>query len=300
MTRLDRRTTRSADGTPIAYRVSDLAPRTRTLVLAGGLGASHVAWQPQIDYLASRFRVVTWDYRGLFGAEPGPCARGAASTSVARYDLRTQLADLQAVLATAGVDKLVLMGWSGGVRLALEAAHALGDRVEALVLIGGNAGAIFRGLKWACAAHRGLSKLAGWQPGTGTAPERLRRSRLARRLMASWLERLGLAGTAIPAATLDPIIEAFLEVDFDAYVATLAALSTREAFPLLGVLRVPTLVLCGQDDPLMPPATAHEMARKIPCSEVMVVRGGRHYLGLEYPDLVNLRIERFLQDAHLC
>ena len=292
MTQLDQRTTRSADGTPIAYRVSALAPRARTLMLAGGLGASHLAWQPQIEYLADRFRIVTWDYRGLF-ARPG-------TSPILRYDLDAQLADLCAVLDTAGVDRLVLMGWSGGVRLALEAAHLLGERVEALVLIGGNAGPTFRWLQRAGRLYRAHQRIRDRGATALPLPAWLRRSRLARNILARWLEQLGLAGAAIAEGPFDQIIEAFLEVDLDAYVATLDALSTHEAYPLLGTLRMPALVLCGQDDPLMPAALAHEMARKIHSSEVMVVRGGRHYLGLEYPDLVNLRIERFLQDAGLC
>ncbi|MBW2527911.1 MAG: alpha/beta hydrolase, partial [Deltaproteobacteria bacterium] len=52
-------------------------------------------------------------------------------------------------------------------------------------------------------------------------------------------------------------------------------------------------------DPFTPPALAHRIARQIPDSEVLVVPGGRHFVCLEFPDLVNLRLEQFLQDTGL-
>ena len=76
--------------------------------------------------------------------------------------------------------------------------------------------------------------------------------------------------------------------------ATLAALGTSAVLGRAHRLRAPALVLSGQDDVRMPPALVHQLARRIPRSEVAVIRGAGTRLAAELPDLVNLRLERFL------
>ena len=75
-----------------------LAAASRSVVRAGPLGR--------------RFRVLTWDYRGLY-ASAAPRRRDALAMS-------HQVADLVALLRHARVDAPLLMGWSMGVQLALE------------------------------------------------------------------------------------------------------------------------------------------------------------------------------------
>ncbi|MBK7975953.1 MAG: alpha/beta hydrolase [Deltaproteobacteria bacterium] len=61
-------------------------------------------------------------------------------------------------------------------------------------------------------------------------------------------------------------------------------------------VRVPTLIVAGEKDPFTPPAVAWEMHREIRGSEILVVPNGTHVAQVEHPDLVALRIEKFLSD----
>ena len=58
------RTLAREDGVTIAYFCIGDGPRT--LLLANGLGGRFYAWEPLVRALQHGFRLVTWDYRGLF------------------------------------------------------------------------------------------------------------------------------------------------------------------------------------------------------------------------------------------
>ena len=59
---------------------------------------------------------------------------------------------------------------------------------------------------------------------------------------------------------------------------------------------VPTLVILGDKDSVTPRVSAEPLAKQIPHVEVFVVRQGTHFVLLEFPELINLRIEKFLRE----
>jgi len=94
------------------------------LLLSNSLGTSFDMWGHQLGALISRFRVVLYDIRGHFGAEPpaGP------------YSLDTLGGDVIAVLNHAGIERAHVVGLSlGGLTAQWLGIHAP-ERVGRLVL----------------------------------------------------------------------------------------------------------------------------------------------------------------------
>jgi pimeloyl-ACP methyl ester carboxylesterase len=112
----------SADGTTIGYDISGRGP----LLIAVAGATQYRAVDPGTAHLASLlaadFQVVIYDRRG----------RGASSYTEP-YAVAREVEDI-AALITAHGGRACLYGMSSGAVLALEAAAALGDRVEGLVL----------------------------------------------------------------------------------------------------------------------------------------------------------------------
>ena len=80
-------------------------------------------------------------------------------------------------------------------------------------------------------------------------------------------------------------------------VVTLRALRDRpDSTPLLGQIRIPVLVVAGDDDQITPPAGMQEMARAIPGARFMLIPEAGHLSPLEQPEPVNRAIERFLDE----
>lgn len=78
------------------------------------------------------------------------------------------------------------------------------------------------------------------------------------------------------------------------YLAQLYAISFWTGVPWLWTLRQPTLVLAGDDDPIMPVANARILARLIPNARLEVICGGGHLFLLERPSEIAAVVADFL------
>jgi pimeloyl-ACP methyl ester carboxylesterase len=107
----------SADGTPIAYRVSGAGD---AIVLVHGTGTSSADWAFVAPLLRDRFTVVTMDRRGRGKSGDGP-----------EYAMEREADDVLAVLDAVGAEFLV--GHSYGALCSILAAKRM-DRLRRLVL----------------------------------------------------------------------------------------------------------------------------------------------------------------------
>ncbi|MBL8056365.1 MAG: alpha/beta fold hydrolase, partial [Anaerolineales bacterium] len=81
----------------------------------------------------------------------------------------------------------------------------------------------------------------------------------------------------------------------DGIVSALAALRDRpDSTPRLAEITVPTLVIHGTDDQLIPPAEAEKMAAGIPGAALRLIAGAGHLLNLEQPAAFNAAVSDFM------
>jgi 3-oxoadipate enol-lactonase len=104
----------------IRWRLEGSGP---AIVLLHGWALDLDYWNLVVPLLASRFSVLRFDRSG-FGLSDGP------------PDIHRNVADLEALLQQAGIERAVLVGMSQGARLAIHFALAHPARVRALVLDG--------------------------------------------------------------------------------------------------------------------------------------------------------------------
>lgn len=282
MTSLVERRAVSGDGAPVRYFASGGPESAPTLILANWLCGRTGDWERQISYLGDRFRVIGWEYRGLFSNHLPTPDRG----------LDTHLADLDAILTAEGVTSASIAGWSTGVLMALGACRRWPGRIDSLVLLNGAPGR-----PTASARPRLGPLLAKLAPLAASAHGP------SRNLVLGHTDRIG-RWLAAP-SRLDPnvvarIVEDVLAVDARGCVATLEGLATVDAAPWLPDIHIPALVIAGGRDRLTPAPLAHAMARQLPNSELTIVAEGGHFLCLEFPELIALRLEQFYRGAGLC
>ncbi len=273
---------RSADGTLIASYRAGRGPRR--IVMAPGLGTPFLTWHYLIEDLGERFTLVTWDPRGTYGSEV-PADRS-------RLGVEDHVSDMVAVCRDAGFDRFVLGGWSMGVEVALEYAHRFPAQVEALVLIAGTYEHILDtalGLPGGGAVARGLLRLARLLvPWVGPVVFLALGSNATLRL-------LGRAGMLMNNAEFFAgMVREFRHLDFRTYLRMIERLDEHSAAPYLGEIGVPALIVAGSEDRVTPWTTMEALHRAIPGSEFFLVPNGTHYVLVEYPEVVNLRIRAFL------
>lgn len=282
---VEERRVASFDGTDIAYHVAGEGP---PVLLANGLGGSWKAWTHQIRYFRDRYRFLSWDQRGLYRSAI-PADRGA-------LDICAHARDGLAVLDSEKVEKVAILGWSMGVQVALEIWRRAPHRVASIVLINGVAGK-----PWDTIANvPTVGRLAPYLLATlRKMPELV--GGVTRKLTSwddtpLWAKRLGIAAGTLDVKIFRELAGSFSDVDMGIYVHTLQQIGEHDAHDVLPTIRVPLLMVAGGKDLMTPRSAAERIAREVPGAELLVVPGGTHYLAVEYPELLNLRIERFLRE----
>jgi poly(3-hydroxyalkanoate) depolymerase len=241
---------------------------TRTpLLLANGLGASLELLQPFVDALDPAVEVIRYDAPGV-GGSPLP-----------RVPYRLpRLARLVAgLLDRLGHRTVDLLGISWGGGLAQQFALCHRDRCRRLVLAATATGTLMvPGRPWVLA--RMVTPRRHLDPG------------YAERVAAD------LYGGTIRA---DPGTARALLHDRTrvgprrGYLYQLAAGAGWSSLPLLPWIRQPTLLLAGDDDPIVPLVNARIMRRLLPDAELHVYHGGHLGLLTEAAELAPV-VDRFL------
>ncbi len=283
------------DGTELAVYEVGSGPGP-VLVLANGLGGNLDAWQYFIDYFSPNHRILSWDYRGLYNS--GPCSGGGSD-----YTVATQAADMRCVLEHFGVKSAICVGWSMGVQVCFEFYRHHPERVLGLLLINGTFG---RPFATAFAPVLGNSPLVPLVPAVMRAVESVSHlaapaqpyaQKLARtRTSLKVLKMLGLVSDSLAEDVFLELAGEVAGLDMPRYMATLNSLGDHCAQAVLPQVQVPTLIVTGDRDLFTPIAQSRHMAAQIRGAELLVIPSGTHYTPLEFPELIHLRVSKFLRE----
>lgn len=274
----------ASDRRELAYYAIGSGP---ALLFANGLGASWRGFHNQLLHLASRYRCLVWDYRGLFGE------RGHADGACA---VEEHAADALAILDSEGAERAAIVGWSLGVQVALQLFAFAPDRIAALALVSGSSNA-----GWSrSAAAPGLRRL---YPGAldlfARAPSLV--SRLVRAggrspELVSWARRIGLVGKGADPELVAELARELARLDMGTLLTTLRTMGELDLSDVLSTVDVPTLVIGGDRDPFMSRAQLERTAQSIAGSECLVLSGASHYVLIDHAEHVNLRLDKFFAE----
>jgi pimeloyl-ACP methyl ester carboxylesterase len=203
--------------------------------------------------------------------------------------------DLQAVLAETGIERAACIGWSMGAQVLLELYDRAPESITHLVFVNGTFGRPFE-TEAVPLATRLIPRIVQQVHRHHRASSKLlqRATRWPETLL--WMKRLGLIGSTLDAELFRDMAAEFSELDLELYLRLLRSLGDHDAARVLPKIDVPTLVIAGERDAFTPRQIAEHMAMRIRGSELLMVRGATHYTAVEYPELVNLRIEKFFRE----
>lgn len=263
------------DGVLLHYEDEGAGP---PIVLVHGWSMSGLAFAPQRARLSSSHRVVAPDLRGHGRS---PCERETPQA------IEDHARDLRALFLQLDLSGAMLVGWSMGAQVALEALPALQGRLHALALI---------------AATPRFTRGEGWDHGLPAAAVRALSARLARRPEAAL--RSFFEGIFAPAelddgerARIWAALAASPPIDPAAARAGLDALVAADQRPKLAEVRVPTLLVHGDRDAICLPAASAWAQDRIPGARRWVLPGVGHAPQLSRPDPVTDALARFLSEA---
>lgn len=275
----------SFDGTEIAIQLR--GPQSApAVILCNGLGGTFEAFRYVYNNLGERYRIVCWDYRGLY--------RSGRPRDLTTLAVPYQCRDLAAILDAEKIDRFVLVGWSMGVQVAFEMARTHQGRIAGIVAMNGTYGTPFRTAL--------ASRLARYiiPPALTVMKSNANLFSRASKVALGWdglipaMARFGLVSWDIDEEAMRDVAQDFKTLDFAIYSDTLRLLGEHDARDLLSKLRTPVLIVTGDRDLMTPVFTARKMSRLIHGSRLVVIAGGSHYTPIEYPHIIDDEMRRFL------
>ncbi|MFC7114330.1 alpha/beta fold hydrolase [Natronoarchaeum sp. GCM10025703] len=240
-----------------------------TVVFIEDVGFGAWLWGWQNDALAGPFETLVWDLRGT----------GRSDAPEGPYTVSQLTADLEAVLADHGVDTAHLVGCGLGGMVALDYAQRH-SRAETLTLIGASPGGEDADLRTdrledafaprddeaALAASLEAVVSSGFREDHPEAIERI----------AAW--------------------RAEDDADRAAWQAQAAAFENYEHRDPLYETTLPTMVIHGEDDEIVPFSNAELLDRELPSSELEPAPEAGHLVGVERATGVNDLLTGVIED----
>src|SRR5579859_1277167 len=240
----------------------------KPLLLIMGLGYPSTMWYRSLPELSASYRVIVFDNRGT----------GKSDVPSGPYPIATMASDALEVLHAAGENSAHVFGASMGGMIAQEFTLQYPGAVRSLIL-----GCTY----------------CGGSEAVQAAPE----------VGAMLVNRGSLTGdelleVAVPIVYAPQTPRARIEEDFDVrrklptdpagYMAQLQGIMAWGSYSRLGQIGVPTLIVHGDCDRLVPPENAQILHNAIKGSDMVIIHNASHIMMTDQPEAVSAAVMPFL------
>ena len=239
-----------------------------SVILSHSLGSSLVMWNPQMKALEPHFQVLRYDIRGHGRSEAPPGA----------YTLELLGEDAVALLDVLEIEKVHWVGLSMGGMIGQSVALNYPKRLQSLALC---------------------------DTGAAIAPE----------AQPIWQERIDAVREKGVESQLEPTIERwftpsflklnpyilgvirkeFLATPAQGYLGCIYAIRKLNYLDRLSIIKIPALIMVGEDDPGTPVSASEAIHQRIPSSKLVIIKSARHLSNVEQSEVFNTNLLTFLK-----
>ena len=234
------------------------------IVFLHGVGSDKSVWRPQLDHFAAERRAIAFDYPGYGNSDPAP-----AGTTRDDY-----AAAILAAMRELGIERAHVCGLSLGGVVAIAMHAAAAERCASLIL---------------------ADTFAEHPDGPGIHDRSVAASDNLRALAEARVDVL-LAQPADPAVRRE-VVETMARIDPAAYRIGAEAVWLADQGERAHAIRVPTLVLCGSEDTVTPPALSLALTQLVPGARSELIEGAGHISNLEQPEAFNALVAAFVRSV---
>lgn len=246
----------------------------KAIIFVHGFPYDHMMWKEQIKTFSQNYYCVAYDIRGL----------GQSPAGDGQFTMESFVDDLEMIIDEMKLDKPILCGLSMGGYISLRALERMPDKFSAAIL---------------CDTKSEADNNEG----------KLKR--------AAGIKRINTEGLA-------PFTKDFITNCFGDYFkhnkkeelkgiietssqynpagvkgCLLAMLGRTDTTANLEKINIPTLLICGEEDALTPPAVMKEMFYKMKNAELVEIKNTGHMTPIENPEEVTNAIFAFLKKNNL-
>ena len=233
------------------------------LVLVPGLMCDHTVWQPLLPFFDT-----------------------AQTCQMIDHQSANSLSQMAQQLLDASPPKFVLAGHSMGGRVALEVLRMAPERVAGVALMDTGYLAKVEGPAGELEVNKRLVLLE------------IAQSSGIRAMAAEWVKGMVHPSRLADNELIENILKMFETKNSDIFARQLLALIFRkDATDVLKTIRIPTLILCGEQDAWSPPSQHEEMLHFVPHATLSVIANAGHMSTMEKPKEVAAAMNNWLSQC---
>ncbi len=243
--------------------------KNKAIIFVHGFPYDHTMWKAQIDELSEKYFCVTYDIRGL----------GESPVDDGQYTMESFVDDLESIMTELKLEKPILCGLSMGGYISLRALERMEEKFSAVILCDtrsesdNNEGKLKRAAAIKRINKEGLAPFAKdfITNCFGDDYKQNHKSEFENQIAkSSSFNPVGVKGSL------------------------LAMLGRNDTTEYLSKIKIPALVICGENDALTPTSVMKAMAEKINGAKFVVIKNSGHMSPIENPEEVNKALRDFL------
>ena len=247
---------------------------SKTILFVHGFPFDHTMWQTQVDEFSKDYLCISYDIRGL----------GESPAGDGQFTMESFVDDLEIILEELKPSKPILCGLSMGGYLSLRAVERMQETFSAAILCDTRSEADNNEGK--------LKRAAGIK--------RINKEGLAPFAKDFITNCFGDDFKQNKKEELQKIIEKSSQFNpVGVKGCLLAMLSRTDTTISLSNIKLPTLIICGEQDALTPPPVMRDMFHRINNADFVEIPKAGHMTPIENPQMVNKAIRDFLVKNNL-
>ena len=256
----------SANGIQINYELTG-RKEAPVVMLSHSLASSMVMWNPQLNPLESHFQVLRYDMRG----------HGDSEAPDGAYTLELLAADAIALLDALDIDSVHFVGLSIGGMIAQGLGLDHGDRLNSLTL---------------CDTSAIMPAEA--QPILQERIDAARENGMADQVDGTLERWFTPAYLKANPPEVEMIRRQIVATPLAGYIGCSEALKGLNYLDRLSAIKLPTLIMVGEEDPGTPVAASEAIQQRISGSQLVILPSARHLSNIEQAGAFNESLLKFL------
>jgi len=243
------------------------------IIFIHGFPFNKSMWNLQVKELKDNYRVITYDIRG----------HGNSGTGDEVFSMDLFVNDLICLMDALKVDKAILCGLSMGGYIALNAIENYPERFNALILSDTQ-----------CTADTPEAKEKRIK-----AIESISKTGVEKYADESIKNLFASESFTLRKEEITDVRGMIVKTSEQSLCNTLNALSVREeTCSKLSEIKVPVLIMAGEEDKITPPAAARFMHEKISGSFLKIIENAGHLSNMENPVGFNIQLKKFIASVY--
>lgn len=245
--------------------------KDRTIIFLHGFPYDHTMWNAQIAALSENFYCIAYDMRGL----------GDSSVGDGQFTMELFVDDLEMLINELRVEKPIICAFSMGGYIALRALERMEEKFSAVILCDTVSNADNDEAKLVrsdairhinAQGTSSFSKIFISKCFSDTYKKEHKDVVEKRIAKSRKFNSIGIKGNL------------------------LAMITRNDTTAYLPLIKIPTLVLCGEHDIITPPKKVQTMAEMIPNAQFILIKNAGHMSVVENPKDCNVAIKSFLEN----